>query len=365
MKKIYSLLLLGGLLLFGAQSAFADDPSWMGNAAISVNNYWRYADTSMGWCSTAFNGANLGTISHLNLGGQIQAYDRSVNWGSGYVTMGYEIKTGSPASVVKSGSIDLTYWKFESNNMFFQSDGATLKEKSIDISTLANGNYELHIWYQCGASYLSNGGANYVANFTISKATITLSSACTYDGKFYGTYSNDMAFEVPSDLTVAAVSVAGGQLTVTPYETGDIVKAGIGVMVSASTAGEKTVYLTGAEGSEIGGNMLKGTGNSGISASSMAKSGYKFYRLTMHNGTQIGFYWGAANGAEFDLAANKAYLEVPDGQTAAPARFWMEEDATNIESIEAAEEGVKFIENGKLFIKKNGVVYDMLGTIVR
>ena len=41
------------------------------------------------------------------------------------------------------------------------------------------------------------------------------------------------------------------------------------------------------------------------------------------------------------------------------------ENATNIESIEANETAVKFIENGQLFIKKNGVVYDATGREVR
>jgi hypothetical protein len=42
----------------------------------------------------------------------------------------------------------------------------------------------------------------------------------------------------------------------------------------------------------------------------------KFYRLTMHNGTTIGFWWGAENGAAFDIAANKAYLAVPESAMA-------------------------------------------------
>jgi len=39
--------------------------------------------------------------------------------------------------------------------------------------------------------------------------------------------------------------------------------------------------------------------------------------------------------------------------------------ATDINAIEADEEGVKFIENGKFLIKKNGVLYNALGQVVR
>lgn len=42
-----------------------------------------------------------------------------------------------------------------------------------------------------------------------------------------------------------------------------------------------------------------------------------------------------------------------------------ENGATNIEAIDASEEAVKFFQNGKLFIQKNGVVYDMMGSVVK
>lgn len=159
-------------------------------------------------------------------------------------------------------------------------------------------------------------------------ATITLNAACTDGAKIYGTYSSSNAFRVPTGLTVSAVSVDDeGKLVVTPYETGDIVKANTGVMVSATSAGEKTIVLSTETGTEITGNMLK--------ASSVAMSGENlFYRLTMHNGTQIGYWWGAENGAAFTIAANKAYLAVP--KTITPAKisgFTFDDTTTGINGI--------------------------------
>lgn len=190
-------------------------------------------------------------------------------------------------------------------------------------------------------------------------ATITLNAACNDgEGNIYGTYSNESAFVVPSNLTVSAVKVDGnGKLVVTPYETGDIVKANTGVMVSSTTAGDHTLILTESEGTEISGNMLKGTGN-GIDADAMATAAPSctYYRLTMHNpatDNKIGFWWGAANGAAFDIAANKAYLAVPTGASAKEG-FTFEDTTTGINGVEEiapVTKTRKVVKNGRLVIE--------------
>ena len=145
-------------------------------------------------------------------------------------------------------------------------------------------------------------------------STVTLAAACTDGAKFYGTYSLGSPFVVPSDLTVSEIKVVDGKLTVGNYETDDVVPANTGVMVSSTTSGDHYVTLTTTAGSSLFGseNMLRPTG-SGITAEAMAAAdgGCKYYRLTMHNGTTLGYYWGAADGAAFALGANKAYLAVP------------------------------------------------------
>ena len=166
-------------------------------------------------------------------------------------------------------------------------------------------------------------------------ATISLNAACN-DGKgnIYGTYSNSKSFVVPADLTVSAVNVEGGTLTVTNYETGNIVKANTGVMVSSTEAGDYTILLSDETGEEIDGNMLK--------ASSVAMTGDNlFYRLTMHNGEQIGFWWGEEEGAAFSIAANKAYLAVPSGEALARGLWFDEGETTAISEVRGPKAEVR------------------------
>ncbi len=170
--------------------------------------------------------------------------------------------------------------------------------------------------------------------------TINLNAACNDgNGNIFGTYSSENAFVVPAGLTVSAVSVSGGKLVVTDYEIGDIVAANTGVMVSATSAGNKTVAPSGEEATVISGNMLKASGDAGITDAAMATadSGCIFYRLTMHgannqNPGTIGFWWGAEDGAAFALAANKAYLAVPEAEASAIG-FEFDDETTGIVNV--------------------------------
>lgn len=204
-----------------------------------------------------------------------------------------------------------------------------------------------------------------------STATITIASACTDGTKCYSTYSNASAWVVPKDLTVAEIGIENNTLNVKEYAEGDIVPANTGVMVSASAGGDYTVNLCTVVGTSVLGdaNRLRTSGPSGITADAMASNDANclYYRLTMHKGTQIGFWWGAENGAAFPLAANKAYLAVPQTATSAKMGMWFGSegdptaiDATGSKPAEAAiynlhgqhishlQKGVNIVEGKKI-----------------
>ena len=193
-----------------------------------------------------------------------------------------------------------------------------------------------------------NKAATFYTSDPVGLATININAACTDGTKYYATYSNGSAFVVPADLTVSEISVVSGELYIEDYDEGDIVPANTGVMVSSLGSGNFTVSLSNEAGSSLlnSDNMLKASGDAGIDADHMHVDNTKFYRLTMHNGTSIGFWWGAADGAAFTIAANKAYLAVPN--TSAPC-FTFDGDATGINTLNA--------ERGTL----NGECYNLAG----
>lgn len=141
---------------------------------------------------------------------------------------------------------------------------------------------------------------------------ISLNADCNDGGNIYGTYSNNLGFVVPEGLTVSAISIeSGSTLAFDNYSTDDVVPANTGVIVSSTSAGDKTIILVNEAGTTKSGNKLLPSGDAGLSASDMDVTDTQFYRLTMHNGLTLGFWWGATDGAAFDITANKAYLAVP------------------------------------------------------
>ena len=170
-------------------------------------------------------------------------------------------------------------------------------------------------------------------------ATFSLATACTDgEGMYYGTFSSSRAFTVPSDIIVSEVKLdASNKLVISDYASGDIVPANTGVMISSDVAGKHQVYYSDDTGTSVLGsaNLLKATGDAGITAGDMNESDTKFYRLTMHNGTNLGFWWGAEDGAAFNMAANKAYLAVPN-TAAAKGGFLLFDETTGIESLPQA-----------------------------
>ena len=210
-----------------------------------------------------------------------------------------------------------------------------------------------------GAGYLASVVINYLEGeiitfgycTTVPTATINIAAACTDGDKCYGTYSNSKAFIVPADLTVYEVSVIGGEMLLEAYDTKDIVPANTGVLVAGDAGDHNVVLTTGGTSKLDADNMLRATGT-GIDVAAMdeADANCKFYRLTMHGGTQIGFFWGAEDGAAFAVAANKAYLAVPNTEAGLVKGFRFGENTDAISEI---------MSNGEN--EKMSAIYDLSG----
>lgn len=168
-------------------------------------------------------------------------------------------------------------------------------------------------------------------------ATITLSEKCTDGEMYYGTYSSTKPFVVSDDIIVSEISVIDNQLYVEKYASGAVVPANTGVMVSSMTYGDHEVALSNENGESVLGeeNMLRPTGDAGITATEMAAkdAACKYYRLTMHKGETLGYFYGAAEGAAFNLAADKAYLAVPEAIAAKVLGFVIGGDVTGIGAV--------------------------------
>jgi len=82
------------------------------------------------------------------------------------------------------------------------------------------------------------------------------------------------------------------------------------------------------------------------------------------NEGKVGFF---LVNTDVTVPAGKAYLTY-SGSGPAPSMIRIEDEVeviTNIENIEANEKAVKFIENGRILILRDGITYDALGRKIR
>lgn len=182
--------------------------------------------------------------------------------------------------------------------------------------------------------------------------SVTLAEACTDGEKYYATYSSSTPFVASAGLTVSEVAVENGYLTLSNYVENDVIAANTGVLISSNVAGLHNLMASTSIGGSLLGenNCLRPSGDAGITATAMAEADANclFYRLTMHNGTDLGFWWGAAGGGAFAVAANKAYLAVPQS-TARSGYSWFD-DVTGVSAT--------LVNSDETIVK---TVYDLQG----
>lgn len=216
---------------------------------------------------------------------------------------------------------------------------------------------EIVVEYAIGTTY-------YISTPLVPTPAKTINFAGCDSKAYYTTFSNTKAVTFPemieidgeyAQFTVYTVSVLDGQILLNectnnliedkwyltenegylikaeysqdPVYTGDVV---------ISVPYEELDYGLNSHDAD---NNLRPSGN-GITAADMeaGASNSKFYRLTMHNEKTLGFWWGAANGAAFNLSANKAYLVAPNSTESAKMNLWFKEELpTAINGIEATK----------------------------
>ena len=263
----------------------------------------------------------------------------------GYITLtaptGFTIKLVQITTTSEYATCPVTYTEGTNMNVTTNATYSLAKSSTYTVST-DNNIVNIFCLGSGSKQRLDIGG---IKVYYVGSGNVTLAEACTDGENYYGTYSNSHAFVVPSGLTVSEINVVGGKLKVNNYEVGAVVPENTGVMVSSTTFGNKAITFTGKAGSVLGTNCLKASGDAGIAAAAMEEAApslyYKHYRLTMHNpatDNKIGFWWGAPDGAAFEVAANKAYLAVPVAAARSGFNLFGDDDTTGIEAVDVNTE---------------------------
>ena len=176
----------------------------------------------------------------------------------------------------------------------------------------------------------------------------------------WSTFSANYKFSV-SNAEVYTAKVNGNQTAVVLHKVENgIVPAEEGVILKGEQGQSATITPTNVEASEYDDN-LNDLWETAVGLAYFSAS-VPVYVLSTFNGVT------AFNPCDnITIPLNKAYLNF-DGLTPAPGAIrieYAENNATNIQNVEANDKAVKFIENGQLYILRDGVVYDAMGKTVR
>lgn len=169
----------------------------------------------------------------------------------------------------------------------------------------------------------SDGGGNETKtlNITTSKAG-------------YATfYDSQESYTLPTGLTAQVVTgVANDKLN---YETiGNTIPKGVAVVLKGSTKAEVSYDLTttSSASSYSGTNLLNGSDV----ATTTIGDGYHYKLSYGQSGSPqnsvFGWYWGAKNGAAFQIEAHKAWLVLP--RSAAARSYSIDDETTDIQTVD-------------------------------
>lgn len=211
-------------------------------------------------------------------------------------------------------------------------------------------------------TYGSKTYSGYTTTVSDAPTSATLNFVAQNAEGYYATFSSDKDVVFTSDVIVYAANVNGTAVKLNAlasdlYEVTDAtagesglldggyyVPANTGVLVYSMYETTTTYYFP-AETAEVQlpANMLEAATADGVFE---GKDGYCYYKLAYNDytsKTDLGFYYGAADGAPFAVKKGLAYLAVPTTSGAAPARFVLGGDTDAISSVNSDVENAETV----------------------
>ncbi len=199
-------------------------------------------------------------------------------------------------------------------------------------------------------------------------ATLTSSGGTTY---YYSTYYNSQ-YQIKLDgnwfVNVVEDIEENGSINDGTVDNNDYLLAGNAVMVGCTASNydaEKGIVLTGLRANAtpfISGydNILYGSDTETTTNVNGVTEGYYFYMLSYDKeGENLGFYWGAANGAPFQSAAHKAWLALDATFAAGLSQLSFKKDIDDTTGISSVETDVEGVNNGAIYTIQGVRVNDM------
>ncbi len=241
----------------------------------------------------------------------------------------------------------------------------------MDKSKSFDGKKELYVRFHCN----NTTAIRYVDDIIIkyNEEVTTYEDYCTTIPNVILSLTADTwaSYCFPTDVTIptsdpnlkvyrAKFNSSTNELTATPIS--EPIKAGEGVLLKTTTEGTTAYEFTTTTGAVSLGSTNDLIGTIVATPTASLKGSALYLMALKKNDNKFVRFEGES------FPAYRACLAITPENTNAPSAFRIveeEQNATSVQNIESNDDVVKFFENGQLFIKKNGVVYDAVGRRVR
>lgn len=144
----------------------------------------------------------------------------------------------------------------------------------------------------------------------------------------YSTFYSEEAFLMPTGIVGNTINSKDGSLVMkAAYEGGAIVPAKTALLLKGEAKDYVLPFVSSDEIAPVD-NLLHGTTTDAMT--NAGEGNYKYYKLSYDdNDANLGFYWGAENGAAFMNKAGKAYLALPVTESQSMAKGFSLSDLAN------------------------------------
>ncbi len=233
----------------------------------------------------------------------------------------------------KNGNLFFYWSELHAYTRASQADKLSEATRTALTTAMQQAKAELDAEYATSATYEALETAYNAAKNEVGEG----SRLVDFAKSFYLTAYSDQALVVPTGVKAAVVTANGeGIRNNYRYNSGDVIPAETGVLLKGGKG--NSFYLSASESAEMApeDNLLHGTLTDEMTNVAGAD---KYYKLSYDRatGTEIGFYWGAANGGAFMNKGGKAFLAIPATLQAAQLTGFSLFDLDNNQAITGIE----------------------------
>jgi len=284
-----------------------------------------------------------------------------MNQSNSFSTLIYGLIGTSEYSTVATNNLDGQKIGFITNKIdhqytleFTNVSGRTLKlydrVTKTETTIVDNGSYEFT-----------------VANFEYERTTINnrfvinrQAYNVTLNDNFLATFSADKNVIIPEGLSAYAAEYESEMELLTLHKISNYIPANTGVILYNPNGGKNDNFQKNFSLEIYDGTVPAYTETNDLKPASAYATNHTGHIYVLH-GDMMYTYEDEASG----MKPNKAFLQI-DAQYPAPQRIAFRfNEEQGVENIEVEGKAVKFVENGRVFIKRGEKVYNLQGQLVK